>query len=117
VKVKLDENIPSSAQEILARAHHDVDSVLDEGLRGASDRDVLRAAATAGRLLITLDRGFGDIRQYPPGAHAGIVVLRPAGQSAATVRSALRELISHDLEALAGCVVVAQRDLLRIRRP
>lgn len=33
-------------------------------------------------MLITLDRGMGDIRAYPPGSHAGIVVLRLADNPA-----------------------------------
>jgi hypothetical protein len=33
-------------------------------------------------MILTLDRGFGDVRSYPPGSHPGIIVLRPADQSA-----------------------------------
>jgi hypothetical protein len=75
------------------------------------------AAAATGRLLITLDRGLGDIRAYPPGSHAGILVLRPSDQSPPTVAAALAEVVAgHDLTMLAGTVTVAQRGLLRIRR-
>lgn len=31
-------------------------------------------------MLITLDRGFGDVRVHPPGSHPGIVVPRPSTQ-------------------------------------
>ena len=34
------------------------------------------AATSERRLIVTLDRGFGDIRLYPPGTHAGVLVLR-----------------------------------------
>jgi hypothetical protein len=70
---------------VLTRAGHEIDTVVEEGLTGSPDPDVVRAATAAGRLLITLDRGIGDVRTYPPGAHAGILVLRPADQSAASV--------------------------------
>jgi predicted nuclease of predicted toxin-antitoxin system len=76
VKFKLDENLPASSAAILASAGHDVDTVADEGLVGAPDQDVVGAATAAGRILVSLDRGLGDIRAYPPGSHAGIVVLR-----------------------------------------
>jgi predicted nuclease of predicted toxin-antitoxin system len=90
VKFKLDENLPVSSAAILTSAGHDVDTVTEEGLVGAPDRDVVAAATAAGRILISLDRGLGDIRAYPPGSHAGIVVLRLTDQSAAaaTRRSA-----------------------------
>jgi len=69
-------------------------------------------------VLITLDRGLGDIRAYPPGTHAGIVVLRLADQSAPTVTDAITDLAnSVELEAMTGAVTVLQRGLLRIRHP
>jgi hypothetical protein len=114
VKVKLDENVPRSANQVLIAAGHDVDTVVEENRAGAIDPQV---AAAVGRLLITLDRGLGDIRTYPPGSHAGILVLRPSDQSPPTVAAALAEVVAgHDLTMLAGTVTVAQRGLLRIRR-
>jgi predicted nuclease of predicted toxin-antitoxin system len=81
VRVKLDENLPDSVLSILAGAGHDVDTARAEGLRGAKDPAVLAGATADGRLLLTLDRGLGDIRAYPPGTHAGIVVVRLNHQS------------------------------------
>jgi predicted nuclease of predicted toxin-antitoxin system len=118
VRVKLDENLPQSAREVVIEAGHEVDTVAEEGLTGAPDPDVVRAATEAGRLLISLDRGLGDIPRYPPGGHAGVLVLRVSDQSAASVRSALTAVLaSHDLETLSGANAVAQRGLLRVRRP
>ena len=116
--MKLDENLPRSAREVLIAVGHDVDTVGEEGLSGADDPRVVVAAAAAERLLITLDRGLGDVRAYPPGSHAGILVLRLDDQSAPSVCAALSNLVTtHDLAALASAVTVAQRGLLRVRRP
>ena len=118
MKVELDENLPRSASEVLVAAGHDVDTVVDEDLAGAIDPRVVAAAAATGRLLITLDRGLGDIRAYPPRSYAGILVLRPPDQSATTVAAALAEVVArHDLTTLAGTITIVQRGLLRIRRP
>jgi predicted nuclease of predicted toxin-antitoxin system len=118
VKFKLDENLPVSSARALTGRGHDVDTVTAEGLTGAGDPDVVAAAAAEARVLITLDRGMGDIRSYPPGSHAGIVVLRLSDQSAPAVREAVTELANWaELEALAGAVAVLQRGVLRIRRP
>ncbi|HYZ55022.1 MAG TPA: DUF5615 family PIN-like protein [Streptosporangiaceae bacterium] len=103
MKFKLDENLPASSSAILAHAGHDVDTVIDEGLAGAPDQDVVAAATAAGRILISLDRGLGDIRAYPPGNHAGIVVLRLPDQSAATASKAISDLTAlADPGSLAG---------------
>jgi predicted nuclease of predicted toxin-antitoxin system len=116
VKFKLDENLPVSSAEVLARVGHDVDTVTGEGLKGAPDQDVVAAAAAAERVLITLDQGMGDIRTYPPGSHAGIVVLRLPDQSAAAVIQAISDLASFaEPTTLVGAIAVLQRGLLRIR--
>lgn len=81
MRIKLDENLHTSLAAILAAHGHDVDTVADEDLLGADDRSVLAAAVEEGRLVITADRGFGDIRRYPPGSHPGVLVLRLKDQS------------------------------------
>jgi len=54
---------------------------------------------------------------YPPGSHAGIVILRLADHSAATVSKAIGDLASlAEPENLTEAVAV-QRGLLRIRHP
>lgn len=67
MKVKLDENLPGSSAPIFAEAGHDADTVEEEGLAGSDDP----TATEVGRLVVTLDRGFGDVQRYPPGSHAG----------------------------------------------
>ncbi|HVM14168.1 MAG TPA: DUF5615 family PIN-like protein [Egibacteraceae bacterium] len=81
MKIKLDENLPESAASTLGDAGHDTDTTHAEGLDGADDPDVLAGASADGRLLITLHRGLGDIRAYPPGAHGGVLVIRLNHQS------------------------------------
>jgi predicted nuclease of predicted toxin-antitoxin system len=92
VKVKLDENIPLSVVGMLVERGHDVDTVVAENLTAAADETIVQAAAAAGRLLLTLDRGVGDLRRHPAGSHGGIVVLRLHDQSAAAVRRIVDQL-------------------------
>jgi len=56
VTVKLDENIGRRGLEILASAGHDVTTVRDQRLQGASDETLFDICADEGRVLITLDR-------------------------------------------------------------
>ncbi|MEO8627170.1 MAG: DUF5615 family PIN-like protein [Betaproteobacteria bacterium] len=88
-RFKLNENLLGDAKALLADAGVDVESVIDERLGGYPDDDVLNACRVEGRILITLDLDFADLRLYPPAAHAGIWVLRPATQS---VRNTLSDL-------------------------
>ena len=118
MKVKLDENLPASLGDLFVPYGHDVDTVIAEDLVGHPDSDLAAAALAEGRLLITLDKGFGDIRAYPPGTHPGILVLRLADESAVAIRQAITEVLAHHrLDDLAGAVTVLHHGRLRIRLP
>jgi predicted nuclease of predicted toxin-antitoxin system len=105
VKVKLDENMPTSLAMRLGERGVDADTVLSEGLGGHSDAHVLAVARETERMIFTLDRGFGDIRTYPPGSHPGIVVFRLYDQSTPAVMKVVEQLVDqHSLEDLAGTV-------------
>jgi len=90
VRFKLDENLPRDADLLLRGAGHDVETVLEERLGGSADREILDACVTEGRILITLDLDFSDIRLYPPASHNGIWVLRPRAQSIDSTLALLR---------------------------
>lgn len=118
MRIKLDENLHVDLAAVLATAGHDVDTVADEGLLGAEDASVLAAASGEERLIVTLDRGFGDIRSYPPGDHAGVLVMRLDDHSLPSARAAIENLVRDvDLEDLGGCVAVYSSGSLRVRRP
>ena len=118
MKLKLDENLPDDLAAELVGRGHDVDTVLDEQLGGQDEPAVVGAATDADRMLVTLDRGVGDLRYHPPGNHAGIVVLRPASQDPDSILQLVtRFLRAHDLEELRGCIVIAEPLRIRLRRP
>jgi predicted nuclease of predicted toxin-antitoxin system len=75
-KFKVDENLPIEAAHILAQAGHDALSVLDQRMGGQPDPSVAVICQQEDRAIVTLDLDFADIRAYPPGSYAGIVVLR-----------------------------------------
>ena len=118
MRIKLAENLPGEARAAAMALGHDVETVLDEALGGAGDHAVLAAASREDRLLVTLDRGFGDVRRYPPGSHRGIAIIRVEPQDAPTVTAAVTQFLSNEgLGDLTGCLVVVRGRLIRVRRP
>ena len=81
MRFKLDENLPSELGDVLRQAGHDAQTVLDQGLGGSRDQDLAAVCRREDRIIITFDTGFADIRQYPPSAYPGIVVLRLDSQA------------------------------------
>lgn len=118
MRLKLDENITVAAKAPLVAAGHDVDTVADEQLVGRPDPVVLAGAVAAERALLNFDLGFGDPRAYLPSTHRGVIMLRLRDQHPGNVVSVVQRLLeNHDLDNLAGCIVVVTEALVRIRRP
>jgi predicted nuclease of predicted toxin-antitoxin system len=90
MKFKLDENLPQELAEDLVRLGHDADTVVSEGLVGADDTTVIRAAQASGRILMTLDKGIASLLQYPVHEHAGVVLFRPDMSGRRSVLSFVR---------------------------
>jgi predicted nuclease of predicted toxin-antitoxin system len=117
VRVKVDEDLPRAAAEMLRNRGYEADSVIEQGMGGAKDHQLWRAVQAEDRFLVTADKGFGDIRFYPPGTHAGILLLRPNQAGIRPILELLElTLTAHDLEALEGAVAVATPRGVRVRR-
>jgi predicted nuclease of predicted toxin-antitoxin system len=116
--VKLDENLSRTHAEFLRSRGYEADRVHDQGLSGASDELVWQRVNTEGRFLITLDLDFSDVRRFPPGSHPGILLIRPRSKSRSAVLEVLQRIVTeHPLESLKGCLVVANEEMTRLRRP
>ncbi|XYH99842.1 DUF5615 family PIN-like protein [Sorangium sp. So ce1128] len=118
MRLKLDENLSRHLKTELTALGHDVDTVADEGLLSAADPVVGLAAKDAGRVLMTLDVEFADLRKYRPGTHPGIVLFRPARRSIRTTNEMVMAFAALlDQLDVNGSVVVVDDTRVRIRRP
>ena len=118
MKLKLDENISRHLKPILANLNHDVLTVSDQGLLSQNDTGIGMAAKREGRILLTLDLEFGDLRKYPPGEHPGIILFRPRSFGPLLVNRFVEDFVREtDLEALRGCVVLVDASKVRVRHP
>lgn len=111
MKLLIDNCLSAKLAQRLIDEGHDVASVAawpaDPG-----DRIVLATAARQGRVLITADRGFGELVVMERFATAGLIVLNniPAADHAGACLRALAEL-------LAGGFVIVRGERIRARTP
>jgi predicted nuclease of predicted toxin-antitoxin system len=118
MKIKVDENIPTSLQGLIASHGHDDDTVRSEGIAGQDDDVVWQHATNAERFLITQDLDFSDIRRFTPGTHHGILLVRLRDPGLHALRARIAGLFeTENVDAWSGCLVVATDTKLRIRRP
>jgi predicted nuclease of predicted toxin-antitoxin system len=118
VRIKLDENLPKSLIALLAELGHDVDSVPHEDLAGHDDADVWAAAQSAERFLVTQDLDFSDARQFRPGTHHGLLLVRLRAPGRLALAEKVRALFANEnVASWARCFVVVSDRKLRVLRP
>ena len=116
MRFKLDENLHPDASVVLRRAGHDVETVWDERLQGAADSRLAGVLKLERRVLVTFDVGFADIRAYPPGDFAGLIVLRLQRQDRRSVVHVFTRLL-HSLKerSLTGELWIVDERRVRVR--
>ena len=117
MRCKLDENIPLEALDLVRASAHDCHSVVEEKLGGAADGTVYDRCRREGRVLLTLDLDFGDIRTYPPQESPGVIVVRPDEPNRDRVLHLIRQaLVALRHESVAQSLWVVEESRIRIRR-
>jgi predicted nuclease of predicted toxin-antitoxin system len=76
MRIKIDENLPAQIASRLNSFGHEVHTAQEEGLGGCLDQMIWEAAQRDERFLITQDLDFSDARQFAPGTHHGILLVR-----------------------------------------
>jgi len=118
MRVKVDEDLPTAISQLLRAAGHDAVNVLAQGMGGWKDTAIWKAVQTEQRFLVTADKGFGDIRVYPPGSHEGVLILRPDEDGIRPMVELVQQaLTTYTLDELAGTVAVVTPRGIRVRRP
>ena len=113
---KLDENLPRALAGLFAEAGHDAVTVPEQGMAGASDPRIASVCRDEGRVLVTLDMDFADIRNYPPQDYPGLVVLRLSRHGPWRVLAVAARLIEMLPEtSLQGQLWIVEDERIRIR--
>ncbi len=73
MRILLDQMIPRSIARFLIEEEHDAVMVSEIGMSRANDADILEYAVKNNRVLITLDKDFGDWVILPLSSHPGVI--------------------------------------------
>lgn len=115
--VKLDEALSDAMAAPLREAGYDARTVRRQGWGGLKDSELWPRVQAEAAFFVTADRGFADLRDYPPGTHKGILLLRPDREGLRDYETLLVSVIaSHRLDDYVGCTIVASPGRVRIRR-
>jgi predicted nuclease of predicted toxin-antitoxin system len=119
MQFKLDENFGARTQDIFRTAGHDIHTVRDEGLQGATDQRIYEVCCSENLCLVTLDLDFADITRFPPEAANGLVVIRvPRALSLALLEQLIRQFLQA-LEQMSpeGNLWIVEAGRIRVHEP
>lgn len=114
----VDEDLPRSTCALLRKYGHVALDVRDIGFRGAKDSEIASYAQREGLCIVTGDSGFSDVRNYPPGEYAGLVILKlPRMATASTILQLLESLLRQEalVAEVPGKLAIVEFGRVRIR--
>lgn len=76
MKILADEHIPKVLLNALRQAGHEVITVVELGMAGASDEEILQRARAEHALILTEDKDFGRLLEFcpPPYRHRALLL-------------------------------------------
>lgn len=108
----------ASTVKLLRAQGYEVITLKELGQADAEDSQVLALAQSLDAVLITNDKGFGNILTYPPERYGGIILLRVTAVNQQRVHQILLNFLrQRDREALRRALVVVDARTYRIRKP
>ncbi len=115
--IKVDEDLPRQVADYLVAKGYDAVTVRQQHMGGWKDAELWVVVQAEQRFLITADKGFGNIRHYKPGEHAGVLLLRPDIDGIRPLLELMMMVLAQiELQQLAGTISVASPRGLRVRR-
>ena len=113
----IDEDMPRSTGKALKEQGYEVKDIRDHKLRGAEDEIIFRFAQKEKSVILTGDKDFGNILQFPLGNHFGIIVAHfPNEFSTKKINqqliSRLKELSENDFQ---GNLIIIESMKIRIK--
>jgi predicted nuclease of predicted toxin-antitoxin system len=114
VKVLVDVSTGQAVAMALAGLGHDVISVRDRDPRMA-DPDILAWAVAEQRLVVTMDKDFGELVYRSGQPHAGVLLLRLESDHTAEKVRIVTEIFNNHASELPGHFSVYQSGHMRIR--
>lgn len=116
MKFKIDENLPIEAALMLENNGHSAETVYSEGIQGCPDPALAVHCRQEKRILITLDVGFSNIVNYPPGTTEGIIVIRIGVLNKGSIIEAIEQLIPNLNMFVIGDLWIVEKERIRIRK-
>ncbi len=111
-----DENLHQPIIDYLQQTH-DVLSIRDSGLSGISDNEIYNLACKENRIIITMDKDFSRLFQFPPHKCGGIIVVKIYKRSVQETFNIFKNLFEKiDISKIPKNLTIMTADGIRIKK-
>lgn len=91
------------------KAGRDVDPCME-------DEKIVRTAVSENRIVVTMDKDFGELVYHSAMRHCGVLLLRLEDATGAEKLHVVESIMNNYSSRIKGCFCVFQNDKFRIRR-
>lgn len=115
MKILADECIHSDLIKALKSAGHDIISTGEVGLSSKGDEVIFQNAVKLKRVLLTFDRGFGDIFRFNLSSSSGVIILLISQMTKEEMIGILLSfIVSQRKKNISGKLVIIGKRKIRI---
>lgn len=114
MKFLVDVGVGRKAEEWLVNNGYDVKSMRAVNPK-EKDSEILRIAATEGRMIITMDKDFGELVHNSGKAHAGVMILRLEDANGDKKAEVVSHIMTKYSDEIRNRFCVFQNGRLRVR--
>jgi len=115
IKFLTDENIAASLIKAIRKRGYDVKDIKEERLFGIEDNKILKIASKENRIVLTHDKDFANLLNFPLTSHKGVMLLRFVNQSPNNAISHFMSLLDSKLkDKFKNRLVIISEDFVKI---
>ncbi|MCP4594753.1 MAG: hypothetical protein GY842_28810 [bacterium] len=114
LKFLVDVGVGTGVEELLLARGYDTKTVRSIDPR-MDDLGIVRLAHSEDRMVLTMDKDFGELVYHSAASHAGVLLLRLDDANGEEKRLVVEEILAAHQERMKNCFCVYQKGKLRIR--
>ena len=112
-----DAGVSMTTVRVLRERGHDAVHLREQGLQRLADPEILRKAASEGRIILTFDLDFADLMALGIETAPSVVIFRLHDEAPASVNPRLLEILERRKSELEdGALIVVEDSRYRMRR-
>ncbi len=115
LKFLVDVGVGKKVEQYLQEQGYDTKNVMSINSR-MPGLDIIHLAALENRMIITMDKDFGELVYHSVIAHAGILLLRLEDATGLEKLQVVKSILEEHSSRIINCFCVFQNDRLRIRK-